>query len=294
MYKSITPGAEGAQNAVVALANWYQFGRREQMASPHVESRMLLWCRAGKGMVHVNGEQRRLVPDDFLVLPWGHQISYEADPQRPFLVGGIHVIPQHTTRHPAEWTVAHGPHDNLAGAPWRRDVELDGLEGTYQGHFHEGDRVELLASYVLELARDGPPAEEIRRLLARLLIAEWQLAARNRWMSDERRPAIVVDAQQFIRARLDQHLTVQEIASHVGCSPATLGRVFRRHTGAGPKNWITDEKMRTAKHLLRTTNWTVKEVAEKLAFFDPYHFSRQFKRHVGVPPSIYLSRVRKI
>jgi AraC-like DNA-binding protein len=51
-------------------------------------------------------------------------------------------------------------------------------------------------------------------------------------------------------------------------------------------------RMDRAKRLLREEELTVAQVADAVGFSDPYHFSRVFRQHVGMPPSRYrdLSR----
>jgi iron complex transport system substrate-binding protein len=43
--------------------------------------------------------------------------------------------------------------------------------------------------------------------------------------------------------------------------------------------------MDRAKALIAETNATLSEIAEEVGYSDPAHFSRAFRRHVGVPPS---------
>jgi two-component system response regulator YesN len=46
-------------------------------------------------------------------------------------------------------------------------------------------------------------------------------------------------------------------------------------------------RMDMACNLLRHTQLRVKEIADRLAFADPYSFSDCFKRHIGMPPREY-------
>ena len=64
----------------------------------------------------------------------------------------------------------------------------------------------------------------------------------------------------------------------------TLERHFLRQIGKSPKTWLTDERMRQAAELLRDDS-SVKEVATRLGFTNQQHFSREFKRQKGCPPS---------
>jgi len=74
------------------------------------------------------------------------------------------------------------------------------------------------------------------------------------------------------------------LATKCGVSVRTLERHFLRQTGKSPKTWLTDERMRRAAELLQDDS-SVKEVATRLGFTNQQHFSREFKRQKGCPPS---------
>ena len=109
------------RTSVVLWANWFQFAAAERALSRRVLSRMLLWCQEGKGRVRVNGTWHAMQPDDFLFLPWQHEVLYVADSHEPFWVGGIHIIPDHATDRKLVFSVSHQMKDGWANCSWRRD-----------------------------------------------------------------------------------------------------------------------------------------------------------------------------
>lgn len=157
--------------AIIVSANWYQFGGGERLHNPRVESRMLLWCEAGTGRVRINDLWNLLNADDFLLLPWQHEVTYEADTDSPFLVAGIHIIPHHARGVPVVFAASHQAADELAGSSERRDVFWPQLEGLVYGSFVSAKRLDLLTHYVVE-SWSPPPPERAARELARLLIEE--------------------------------------------------------------------------------------------------------------------------
>ncbi len=52
--------------------------------------------------------------------------------------------------------------------------------------------------------------------------------------------------------------------------------------------FLTRLKMNYAAELLMKKHLSVKEAANAVSFFDPYHFSRVFKKIHGISPSKYL------
>ena len=57
---------------------------------------------------------------------------------------------------------------------------------------------------------------------------------------------------------------------------------------ASPREVIGSVKMVAARQLLATGQWRVGEVAERVGFESPYHFSRRFKDYHGLPPSAVI------
>jgi len=70
-----------------------------------------------------------------------------------------------------------------------------------------------------------------------------------------------------------------------GVTASYLCRLFRRFADTTPYEYLTRLKMNRAAHLLLSTRMPLKQLAEAIAFADPYHLSRAFKRFYGVSPS---------
>jgi hypothetical protein len=64
-----------------------------------------------------------------------------------------------------------------------------------------------------------------------------------------------------------------------------LTELFKAQTGYAPKDYFTRLKMHHASQLLNGTNLSVKEIAEKVGFEDPLHFSRVFKQINALSPT---------
>jgi hypothetical protein len=109
-------------DAMVALANHHQFAPGARLACTRVESRMLLWCKAGSGAVTVNNQRHVLAPGALFVLPWAHRIVYEADARAPAFVGGVHIIPCQPRGGPVVYAVLHAPGPELPAYARRRYV----------------------------------------------------------------------------------------------------------------------------------------------------------------------------
>ncbi|ADO46295.1 AraC family transcriptional regulator [[Enterobacter] lignolyticus] len=87
---------------------------------------------------------------------------------------------------------------------------------------------------------------------------------------------------------LQKNWSVSEMALHMQCSEQYLRRLFLRYTGKTPKEYYLDARLDLAHSLLRQEGMTVGKTADMLNFFDPFHFSKAFKRRFGRAPSDLL------
>ncbi|MGO1390142.1 helix-turn-helix transcriptional regulator [Brachybacterium alimentarium] len=80
-------------------------------------------------------------------------------------------------------------------------------------------------------------------------------------------------------------LSVSDLADHAGYSPFHFSRLFTRHAGIGPGQYLTALRIDTAKRLLLTDDEAVIEVATAVGFTSLSSFTRRFRETVGVPPA---------
>jgi transcriptional regulator GlxA family with amidase domain len=96
----------------------------------------------------------------------------------------------------------------------------------------------------------------------------------------------------WVLQRLDQPLTVPDLARRANTSPRNLGRQFRSVTGQTPIQWLLTQRVRRAQEMLETTDESVQAVALATGLGTATTLRRQFKRIVGVPPDSYRRSFR--
>lgn len=88
-------------------------------------------------------------------------------------------------------------------------------------------------------------------------------------------------------------LQVQDIAQQLNLHPSYLSNVIKAKTGKPVNHWITTRLINTAKHLLKSTGYSSKEISYALGFSEPTHFSRFFKKQTGITPTNYKKMALK-
>ena len=84
--------------------------------------------------------------------------------------------------------------------------------------------------------------------------------------------------------RLNERLSLEELASVAFFSPYHFHRVFRQVTGVPPGRFFTALRMEVAKRLLLTSELSVTEICYTVGYLSLGTFTSQFTRLVGISP----------
>jgi AraC family transcriptional regulator, transcriptional activator FtrA len=88
-------------------------------------------------------------------------------------------------------------------------------------------------------------------------------------------------------ARLDEPLTLDDMARQAHISTRTLVRRFQAATGTTPLQWLLAQRVRRAQHLLEASDEPVERVASMAGFGTAANLRQHFTRAVGVAPMAY-------
>lgn len=144
--------------------------------------------------------------------------------------------------------------------------ELIAAECTAGEPLHDlyGDGLTL--SLILAVLKVRPPAKRRRSTLA-----AWQL-----------RRAI-----DFIEENCLRPIRLEELARLTGLSESYFSHAFKVATGMPPHQWQTRARIARVKHQLSETDLPLTAIAAETGFSDAAHFSRVFRKEVGISPSAW-------
>src|SRR5215831_11516149 len=100
-------------------------------------------------------------------------------------------------------------------------------------------------------------------------------------------PARLRTIKELVHAKMEDELTLWEMAQSVELSPAHFSRMFRKSTGATPHQFVLRTKIERAKEMLRAPEARVLDVAVACGFKTQQHFARVFRRLCGTSPREY-------
>jgi AraC-like DNA-binding protein len=85
--------------------------------------------------------------------------------------------------------------------------------------------------------------------------------------------------------QLTAPLSVATLARAAGLSPSHFAHLFRHEVGTSPSRYLHALRMIRARLLIERTSLSIKDVMAHVGCNDASHFSRDFRRAHGLPPS---------
>jgi AraC family transcriptional regulator len=119
------------------------------------------------------------------------------------------------------------------------------------------------------------------------------LADASRAVRDEtatKEPGWLRRARELIHERMHEPLTLSAVAQAAEIHPSHLARTFRKVHGRPIGEYVRALRVERAARELVDANAPLSEISLRLGFFDQSHFSRVFKRHMGMTPAEFRAR----
>lgn len=227
---------------------------------------LLLYCARGGGWCRVGGRLHAVRAGDLAVVPMSAPHTYAANRADPWTLHWVMVEGEALSG----YLRAVGVSDAMPVVPLGEDLQVIAL-------FNE----------VLQDLKEGLTPEDVfhaAHTFGHLL----SVLVRRRRERPAGSPAGVRKVGRIIDYLTEHHhepLKVSVLASLVNLSPGHLTALFKRQTGCAPCAYLQLLRMHRAVEWLTGSGLAVKEIADRLGYRDPLHFSRKFKAFNGVSPT---------
>ena len=97
----------------------------------------------------------------------------------------------------------------------------------------------------------------------------------------------------FIDERLDQPMSIGELAAYARLSEYRLVRSIKATTGLSPHQYVIRRRVEQAKKRLHDTTQSIAEIALSVGFADQAHMTATFSRLLGYTPGGWRHRARR-
>jgi len=113
-------------------------------------------------------------------------------------------------------------------------------------------------------------------------------------LRDEEKPVEgydpVVQAQNYIKTHLNEHLTMERVARSVHLSRAQFARLFRTGSNQTFTAWTNQQRLEEAQKFLRDTEWTIPAISSFVGFRSASYFHTFFHQSMGMTPQEFRNR----
>lgn len=240
----------------------------------------LILVQEGYGLWTVDQRTHLLRPNDLVFLKPGQLRYARMFPKQPIQYLGIRFS-----------LTSSKPLDNLP--PWLMIPSV----------LHLSDSVRTDVDALVSKMKEERAKKELHYLevidsLAKQLFVLLARAGRNgatglfqaRDVPESKRHPGIEKAIEFIHNHMSQTFDIGTLADVAGLSPSVFRRLFRKHTGYSPQQYVIKTRMWHARELLSVGDFYIYEVAAAVGYEDSLYFSRVFRQTVGVSPKQYRAR----
>ena len=151
-------------------------------------------------------------------------------------------------------------------------------------HFYGGTAASLAARMHDESSCMNVVAGLTIEALALEIFAE---TTKQALLTEKKIPRWLRQAEEILRARFTEAVSVTEIAETVGVHPIYLAREFRRFFHCTAGDYVRRLRIEAACCEIIKPDASIAEVALKMGFYDQSHFTNLFKRAIGMTPAQY-------
>ena len=100
-------------------------------------------------------------------------------------------------------------------------------------------------------------------------------------------------AKEMLLSRLDEPISLAELARACKLSVGHFARAFRQTTGQPPHRWLMEQRIEKAKQLLVDSTLSLAEIAQTCGFADQSHFTRAFAQLTHASPGQWRRHRRR-
>lgn len=235
---------------------------------------ILVYCLDGEGWVKFNHEKFKVTENTCFILPANSFHSYGAANHNPWSIYWMHF---------------QGNNLNMFSSICSKIISLKDSSD---------DSIALRKSFFddifsnLDMGYQMESLEYISFCLMHFL-ASIKYAASFDMTGKVENLDVIQKSILFMKENLEEKLTLEDIANHVGYSVSHFGALFLHKTKYSPMTYLNQLKIQKACSLLQFSNLKIKEIAYQLGYYDPYHFSKSFTSEMELTPRAYRKKYQK-
>ena len=235
------------------------------------EENIFIYCETGNGWIKHNETIFYLSRNQAFFIPAREVHSYGANNKDPWSIFWIHFLGENVSMFSGiVGQIIHVEESDKS----RYDDRFQLFEDMYQN---------------LEMGYNPENLEYVSFCLMYFL-ASLKYINQFREIKKAKQPDIIQKAIVFMKDNLENKITLEDIAKHTAYSASHFGSFFAKKTSYAPMEYYNQLKIQRACSYLHFSDMKIKEIAFRLGYYDQFHFSKAFRKEMGITPKEYKKR----
>lgn len=109
----------------------------------------------------------------------------------------------------------------------------------------------------------------------------------NQSEDDKEEGIIINNVKKYIDIHYGEEIHLNNLAEQVYVHPTYLSILFKKKTGSNFKDYVTKVRMEKAKEMLKDLSLRISDISNNVGYESSKHFSKVFKKEIGVTPKDY-------
>lgn len=217
----------------------------------------------GKGTFHYQNTSVELSEQDLFIMYPGYEYFYEADAENPWDYIWVEFIGNN-----AEHIVSQTPFS--VTVPYIHSEED-------------------LSCYLQNIvAHKGFLFTDQISMLGYLYVFLGKITPKNVENKDE---IYLEKAFSYVSKHYSEKITVDKLAKQLNISRDYLYKIFMNNLKYSPSSYIIKYRINESLFLLSNTSLSIGKISETVGFYDQFHFSKTFKKHMMMTPLEYRKKM---
>lgn len=239
-----------------------------------LENNMLAYCTKGNGILMISDEQIPVSGDQFFIVPKQSNFKFYSviDANSRFLV--FHFNGRNSDLLGKDFSMVRNLIPSVNNLVANREMLFDEIFNNLSKGFHDEN------------------LEYVNFCFGHLLATFIYASKTSDDFADESNP-VVRKSIEYMNKNLNLKLSLNQISKEAGYSATYFTTLFKKETNYSPLSYFSHLKIVKACEFLDHTRIKVKEISFTLGYTDPYYFTKDFKKKMGLSPRQYRNRVAR-
>ena len=232
---------------------------------------IFIYCETGKGWVTHKDVTYPLTRNQAFIIPMQDAHSYGADNTDPWSIYWVHF---------------RGENISMFSGIIGQIIHVDESD---KSRFD--DRFQLFEEMYQNLEMGYSPENlEYVSFCLMYFFASLKYINQYREIKKAKQTDVIQKSILFMKENLENKINLEDIARHIGYSVSYFGAFFAQKTSYTPMDYYNQLKIQRACSYLQFSDMKIKEIAFRLGYYDPFHFSKAFRNEMEITPKEYRKR----